>query len=286
MTGVYASLGKSITQAQQLWVEADQRRGRHLRPAARADRPRPRLRPAEGRRRLHRAGARGAGLRPVHRLARSSPRSRTASTARTRAWSSRRPGRPRLLGSPYIRTVGATYDIEMINAVDFLLDQKRIATGDKIGHVYFEGDYGENALAGSKYAAKEAGLTVVEQKIKPTDNDMSAQVAALKQAGRQGRGDQRRARAGGLAGRRRGGRRLERPGRRQQLGLRPPAARHPGGRGPAEGLLRGRVHPAHRRTRRRPDGPRRGLQGRVPGRRASTTAWWPGTRPPRSTGRR
>ncbi|NEE53011.1 ABC transporter substrate-binding protein, partial [Streptomyces sp. SID8455] len=57
------------------------------------------------------------------------------------------------------------------------------AEGDKIGHVYFEGDYGENALTGSKHAAKEAGLTVVEQKIKPTDNDMTAQVAALKQAG-------------------------------------------------------------------------------------------------------
>ncbi|KIF79779.1 ABC transporter, partial [Streptomyces sp. 150FB] len=33
------------------------------------------------------------------------------------------------------------------------------------------------------YAAEQAGLTVVEQKIKPTDNDMSAQVAALKRAG-------------------------------------------------------------------------------------------------------
>jgi ABC-type branched-subunit amino acid transport system substrate-binding protein len=63
------------------------------------------------------------------------------------------------------------------------MKEKGIKKGDKIGHVYFEGDYGESALVGSKHIAKEAGLTVVEQKIKPTDNDMTAQVAALKKAG-------------------------------------------------------------------------------------------------------
>jgi ABC-type branched-subunit amino acid transport system substrate-binding protein len=88
-----------------------------------------------------------------------------------------------LLGSPYIRVIGSTYDIETINAIDFLMTEKGLAKGDRIGHVYFEGDYGENALAGSTYMAKKSGLTVVEQKIKPTDNDMTAQVAALKQAG-------------------------------------------------------------------------------------------------------
>ncbi len=68
--------------------------------------------------------------------------------------------------------------------IHFLMNEKRITKGDKIGHVYFEGDYGESALAGpSKHVAQEAGLTVVEQKIKPTDNDMTAQVAALKKAG-------------------------------------------------------------------------------------------------------
>jgi ABC-type branched-subunit amino acid transport system substrate-binding protein len=88
-----------------------------------------------------------------------------------------------LLGSPYIRVIGSTYDIETINAVDFLMKEKGIKKGDKIGHVYFEGDYGESALVGAKHMAQESGLTVVEQKIKPTDNDMTAQVAALKKAG-------------------------------------------------------------------------------------------------------
>ncbi|MGW0822671.1 ABC transporter substrate-binding protein [Streptomyces sp. NPDC002845] len=88
-----------------------------------------------------------------------------------------------LLGSPYIRVIGSTYAVETINALDFLMKEKGIKEGDKIGHVYFEGDYGESALAGAKHMAEESGLTIVEQKIKPTDNDMTAQVTALRKAG-------------------------------------------------------------------------------------------------------
>ncbi|MFC7643338.1 ABC transporter substrate-binding protein [Streptosporangium lutulentum] len=85
-----------------------------------------------------------------------------------------------LLGSEPIQVTGTTYDIDMINGVDFLVKEKGVKSGDKIGHLYFEGDYGESALNGSKYAAEKLGLTVVEQKIKATDQDMSAQVAAFK----------------------------------------------------------------------------------------------------------
>ncbi|CNF92910.1 urea ABC transporter%2C substrate-binding protein [Mycobacterium tuberculosis] len=88
-----------------------------------------------------------------------------------------------LLGNTYIQVTGTTYDVDMINALDFLTKEKGIKKGDRIGHVYFEGDYGESALAGSTYAADELGLTLVEQKIKATDNDMTAQVSALKDAG-------------------------------------------------------------------------------------------------------
>ncbi|MFG2086380.1 MULTISPECIES: ABC transporter substrate-binding protein [unclassified Spirillospora] len=88
-----------------------------------------------------------------------------------------------LLGNQYIQVTGTTYDVDMINALDFLTKEKGVEKGDKIGHVYFEGDYGESALAGSKYAAGELGLTIVEQKIKATDNDMTAQVSALQSAG-------------------------------------------------------------------------------------------------------
>jgi ABC-type branched-subunit amino acid transport system substrate-binding protein len=88
-----------------------------------------------------------------------------------------------LLVNDNIIITGTTYDIEMINGLDYLLKQGKLKQGDKIGHVYFEGEYGENGLKGSKYFASKNGMTVVEQKVKATDEDMSGQVAALKRAG-------------------------------------------------------------------------------------------------------
>jgi ABC-type branched-subunit amino acid transport system substrate-binding protein len=88
-----------------------------------------------------------------------------------------------LLDNPYVVVTGATYDIEMINAVQWLVDNDRVAEGDTVGHVYLEGDYGENALAGTHYAAEQLGVTIAEQKVQPTDEDLTAQVTALEQAG-------------------------------------------------------------------------------------------------------
>ncbi|TXL87678.1 ABC transporter substrate-binding protein [Streptomyces sp. NBC_01725] len=182
MTGVYASLGKSVTQAQQLWADQTNKAGgicgRTIELTVRDHGYDP-----------QKAVAAYTELEPdVLGFAQFIGSPFVAAVEKRidgqdkglvlpQAWSAN------LLGSPYVRVVGATYDIETINAIDYLLSEKRITKGDKIGHVYFEGDYGENALVGSEYAAEQAGLTVVEQKIKPTDNDMSAQVAALKKAG-------------------------------------------------------------------------------------------------------
>jgi ABC-type branched-subunit amino acid transport system substrate-binding protein len=88
-----------------------------------------------------------------------------------------------ILPNENVAIAGTTYDIEAINAVDFLMKEHRVKSGDSIGHLYFEGDYGENALAGSKFAASKHGLKVVEQKITPADTDMTGQVAAFKRAG-------------------------------------------------------------------------------------------------------
>jgi ABC-type branched-subunit amino acid transport system substrate-binding protein len=88
-----------------------------------------------------------------------------------------------LLPNDNIIITGTTYDIEMINGLDYLLQQGKLKKGDKIGDVYFEGEYGENGLKGAKYFARKNGMTVVEQKIKATDEDMSGQVSALKRAG-------------------------------------------------------------------------------------------------------
>jgi ABC-type branched-subunit amino acid transport system substrate-binding protein len=88
-----------------------------------------------------------------------------------------------LLSNDNIIIVGTTYDVEMINALDYLKEKGKIKSGDAIGHLYFEGEYGENGLKGSKYFASKNDMKVVEQKIKATDEDMSGQVAAFKRAG-------------------------------------------------------------------------------------------------------
>jgi len=88
-----------------------------------------------------------------------------------------------LLPNDNIIITGTTYDVEMINGLDYMMQQGKIKNGDKIGHLYFEGEYGENGLKGSKFFAQKNGMTIVEQKIKATDEDMSGQVAAFKRAG-------------------------------------------------------------------------------------------------------
>ena len=88
-----------------------------------------------------------------------------------------------LTESPEIAVVGATYEVEMINVLDYLLQEGKIKEGDKLGHIYFEGEYGEGGLAGSKYFAEQHGMTVVEQQIQSTDTDMTAPVTKLKSEG-------------------------------------------------------------------------------------------------------
>ncbi|WP_112469300.1 ABC transporter substrate-binding protein [Streptomyces triticisoli] len=88
-----------------------------------------------------------------------------------------------LLGKDAVQVLGTTYDVDMIAAVDFLTRDKGLKKGDTIGHVYFEGDYGANALEGSTWAARKAGLKVTGQKIQATDTDLSAQVSALHKEG-------------------------------------------------------------------------------------------------------
>ncbi|MEV8019883.1 ABC transporter substrate-binding protein [Streptomyces sp. NPDC086554] len=184
MTGVYATLGKSVTQAQQLYVKQTNADGGicgyKLKLTIRDHGYDP-----------QKAVAAYTELEPdVLGFAQFIGSPFVAAVKQRvdgnkglvlpQAWSAN------LLGSPYVRVVGSTYDLETINAIDFLMKEKGLKKGDKLGHVYFEGDYGENALKGSQHMAKESGLTVVEQKIKATDNDMTAQVSALKKAGVKG----------------------------------------------------------------------------------------------------
>lgn len=93
------------------------------------------------------------------------------------SWSSK------LLSNPYIVLTGATYDLEMINGVEWLMRNRGLHGGDKIGDIYLEGEFGENALAGTRAAAAANHLGVVEQRIHSIDKDLTAQVQALKAAG-------------------------------------------------------------------------------------------------------
>jgi len=88
-----------------------------------------------------------------------------------------------LLTNPYVIMSGTTYDVEMINAVDWLMRERGLAKGAAIGHIYLEGDYGSNALAGSTAAAAANGLTLRPSQIKGTDTDLTAQVTALHNQG-------------------------------------------------------------------------------------------------------
>ncbi|MFW6691237.1 ABC transporter substrate-binding protein [Streptomyces sp. MAR4 CNX-425] len=181
MTGVYATLGKSVTQAQQLYFERFNADGGvcgrtveltvrdHGYDPQKAVSAYTELEPEV-------LGFPQFIGSPYVAAVKDRIDGRDKGLVIPQAWSAT------LLGSENIRQIGATYDVEMINAVDFLVREGAVGKGDRIGHVYFEGDYGENALAGSEYAAEAAGLTVVGKKIKATDQDMTAQVTSLAKA--------------------------------------------------------------------------------------------------------
>ncbi|MHA4778807.1 ABC transporter substrate-binding protein [Streptomyces sp. MSC1_001] len=83
------------------------------------------------------------------------------------------------LGHEHVQVMSTTYDLDMINGVDWLVKTNGLKSGDKVGLIHQPGEYGENAAEGVRFAAKKAGLELVVQTVKPTDTDMTAQVTAL-----------------------------------------------------------------------------------------------------------
>lgn len=79
--------------------------------------------------------------------------------------------------------VGSTYDVEMVNGYDYMLKNNLVKPGDTVGHIYFEGEYGSNGFKGSQYMAEKHGFKLVEAKIKPTDQDMTPFITKFKGAG-------------------------------------------------------------------------------------------------------
>jgi ABC-type branched-subunit amino acid transport system substrate-binding protein len=89
----------------------------------------------------------------------------------------------RLLANPYVIITGATYDVEMINGVQWLGENKGLQSGAKVAHIFIEGDYGESALAGSRAAAEEFKLELSEYRIKAADTDLTGVMTAVRDAG-------------------------------------------------------------------------------------------------------
>ncbi len=85
-----------------------------------------------------------------------------------------------ILKNPYIIVPGTTFDVEMINGLSYLMEQGQINPGDTIGHIYLEGEYGENGLLGAEYFAAQHDLTIEKVKVLPTDSDLRNAVTGLK----------------------------------------------------------------------------------------------------------
>lgn len=84
-----------------------------------------------------------------------------------------------LLANPYILMGGTTYDLEMINGIQWMVDQGMIAEGDTVGDINVEGEYGANGLLGAQYASDQLGLNLVEVQVKSTDTDLTSAISSL-----------------------------------------------------------------------------------------------------------
>ena len=87
-----------------------------------------------------------------------------------------------LLGVDNFVLVGATYDLQAINGLSWMVDQGMLAKGDTVGEFYLEGELGEDSHQGVVWAAKQLGLKVKPYVLKPTDSDVASPVSALRKA--------------------------------------------------------------------------------------------------------
>ena len=89
-----------------------------------------------------------------------------------------------LTENPNYVLIGPTYDLELVNGLDFLLEKGIIQKGVKIGHIFHESEYGADASAGVHAWAEANGSEVVDQKIGAIDpaDALVPRVTALKAA--------------------------------------------------------------------------------------------------------
>jgi ABC-type branched-subunit amino acid transport system substrate-binding protein len=88
-----------------------------------------------------------------------------------------------LLGNPHMMIVGTTYDLDVINGLDYYKRRGVIKEGDTVGHVYVQGSYGDNALEGSTFVGEQWKMNIAKQAITETTADLAQQIGSLKAAG-------------------------------------------------------------------------------------------------------
>jgi ABC-type branched-subunit amino acid transport system substrate-binding protein len=80
--------------------------------------------------------------------------------------------------------IGAPYTVEAMRAMEFAIEQAGGAESVRAGIVYQDDDYGADGLAGWRAAAEFHGVEIVsEQRVSPTQNEFTANVTALQEAG-------------------------------------------------------------------------------------------------------
>lgn len=85
-----------------------------------------------------------------------------------------------VLDNPGIMMIGTTYDLEIVNGLAYLQQEGLLADGDRIGHIYIDGEYGGNGLKGSQYYAEQHGMTISEAQVTSTDSDLTGIVTGMR----------------------------------------------------------------------------------------------------------
>ncbi|SNT56584.1 ABC transporter substrate-binding protein [Actinacidiphila glaucinigra] len=88
-----------------------------------------------------------------------------------------------LLGQHTLTTINSTYDVDMVNGFEYLVETRGLGPGDRIGYLYLDGDYGNNARRGARFVADERGMTLVEKKVQDSREDLSQEVRELAESG-------------------------------------------------------------------------------------------------------
>lgn len=87
-----------------------------------------------------------------------------------------------LINGGNVFLTGATYEVQMVNAMSWAADNRGVQKGDTIGFVGLSGEVGEAVLAGVERVAEDRGLKVAKAFIAPTDTDFTGPISTLTKA--------------------------------------------------------------------------------------------------------